>query len=454
MVAKLTLGTYFSGGGIFEAMLKDIADIRFAVEYDKDICQVYANNHSITPINDMVQNINPKSLPYVDWFHSSPPCVEFSKANVGGVETEKEISETQASLNYIRTHKPQFVSFENVRGWGKSGSFQAVCLTLADLYYGYKFAVLNAADYGVPQTRERLILVASRIGIVKLPEPTHHNGPELPQLWGSPIRSWVGWYEAIEDLIPELPDSQFADWQLKRLPKDLRETILVGTDTANTGVSVLQRSANEPANTIKASAASHLPKALLIDSKNAGQEWGKLYRDGNEPSITITSGLSGHLPKAYLVDVSNPSRESTVRGDEEPSYTVTGTAMRRPVNYPKAYIVSAVDATVRQSDEPSTTIVGVGDGHSVGPRAFIISAADKTVRQEDEPIVRGGRVVKMSPRALARFQSIPDSYILPDKDNIACKIVGNGVPSLLARAVGLEIQKVWLLEQSRRVGRA
>ncbi len=47
-----------------------------------------------------------------------------------------------------------------------------------------------------------------------------------------------------------------------------------------------------------------------------------------------------------------------------------------------------------------------------------------------------GRVVSMTPRALARFQSLPDSYVLPEKKSLACKGIGNGVPCDLMRAVG------------------
>ena len=46
-----------------------------------------------------------------------------------------------------------------------------------------------------------------------------------------------------------------------------------------------------------------------------------------------------------------------------------------------------------------------------------------------------GRVVKMTPRALARFQSLPDSYILPDKASLACTVIGNMVPSLLMQQI-------------------
>jgi len=40
-------------------------------------------------------------------------------------------------------------------------------------------------------------------------------------------------------------------------------------------------------------------------------------------------------------------------------------------------------------------------------------------------------VVKLTPRALARLQSFPDSYILPDKNTLACFGIGNAVPPLM-----------------------
>jgi site-specific DNA-cytosine methylase len=82
-------------------------------------------------------------------------------------------------------------------------------------------------------------------------------------------------------------------------------------------------------------------------------------------------------------------------------------------------LVSSIDCTVRESIEPSNTIVSVGDGHSVSPRAWLSA----------------GRVVRMTPRALARFQSIPDSYILPDNNKLACTVIGNGVCPLLYQRI-------------------
>jgi DNA (cytosine-5)-methyltransferase 1 len=53
---------------------------------------------------------------------------------------------------------------------------------------------LNSADYGVPQTRERAILIASRAHRVARPEPTHYDSRKGGQLWGTP---WVSMAEAL-----------------------------------------------------------------------------------------------------------------------------------------------------------------------------------------------------------------------------------------------------------------
>jgi len=68
----------------------------------------------------------------------------------------------------------------------------------------------------------------------------------------------------------------------------------------------------------------------------------------------------------------------------------------------------------------------------------------KIHREADEPCLTvrkptGGnnlkgvtrRVVQMTPRALARFQTFPDWYELPDSKSLACRIIGNAVPPLL-----------------------
>lgn len=120
---------------------------------------------------------------------------------------------------------------------------------------------MNSADYGVAQTRRRLIIRATLNGLLPpLPTPT----------------PWVGWYEAIEDLIPSLPPSQFAQWQLDRLPAGLWETQFVEGTPVGPRPPTCGTSA-EPAVTINSGGGGRVHRAFLCGVQGEG---GELHRAG------------------------------------------------------------------------------------------------------------------------------------------------------------------------------
>ena len=399
-IGKPTIGSYFTGGGIGLARLKGKVDFAFGVEYDPGISEVYKTNISDRIITARVQDVDVTKLDRVDLFQVSPVCKEFSAAKVGGKESAEEVGQAAAICAYLDYHKPPNFLLENVRGYVKSKSFQMIVVKLSRLGYTMRYSVENSANYGVAQTRERLILRAA------LDRPL----PSLPDYVGR----WVGWYEAIEDLIPTLPESKFADWQLERLPQEIQTFFMQIQGEAS---DYLEQ--EKPAPTI---AAGHTPgkyRAFLVESKNANQEYGKGYREDEEPAFTVvTDDRPSHMPKAFLADMFNASREFTVREQADPSFTITSTHMRRNSTIPKAFIVGQDSkCTTREGKEPLFTLTAEPNREYI--RAWL----------------EQGRIVRMTPRALARFQSIPDWYKLPGKNGLACQIIGNGVPSLMGQKI-------------------
>ncbi len=99
---------------------------------------------------------------------------------------------------FVKHFQPQGFLFENVRGILSSNNgkdWKQIIFTFADLGYQLSYRILDCADYGVPQHRERLIMVGTRIGLpsFKFPRPTH--GPDSPgQI------PYVGALQAITDL--------------------------------------------------------------------------------------------------------------------------------------------------------------------------------------------------------------------------------------------------------------
>lgn len=93
---------------------------------------------------------------------------------------------------FIRACDPEWVALEQVRE--VLPLWQAYCEELTARGYSAWCGLVNAADYGVPQTRVRAILIASRTRRVSRPEPTHYDPRRGAQLWGTP---WVSMADAL-----------------------------------------------------------------------------------------------------------------------------------------------------------------------------------------------------------------------------------------------------------------
>ena len=203
--------TLFTGGGGVDIGMRAAGyDVVWGIENDAEIADVArANGCKVTTAD--ILDANPVDFAQVDYLHASPPCTNFSVAKQGAREWGHDIALAEQVSLFITAIQPRFFTLENVSAYQYSESFAGIVATLARLGYMFRWKILNAADFGVPQTRRRLWLIAVRDGFV----------PYLPQ----PV-PWVGWYEAIADLVPSLPDSEFAPWQLERLPAMWRSSLL------------------------------------------------------------------------------------------------------------------------------------------------------------------------------------------------------------------------------------
>ena len=202
-----TFASLFTGGGLADiGAMQAGYELLWGVELDSDIAAVANAN---LPHRDRVHaasviGFDWASVEAPDHLHMSPPCQDFSVAKTSGKTGNPNEDIADACIEAIRTLQPASVTLENVEGYRKAPCFQRIVDALWGQGYWVNVDVLNSADFGVPQTRRRLILRAVRGGF---PAP-------LP-----PKQPWKGWYQAIEDLIPELPEAEFAEWQQQRFHK-------------------------------------------------------------------------------------------------------------------------------------------------------------------------------------------------------------------------------------------
>jgi DNA (cytosine-5)-methyltransferase 1 len=93
---------------------------------------------------------------------------------------------------FIAAARPEWIALEQVPA--VLPLWQAYAAELRTRGYSAWCGILNAADYGVPQTRQRAILIASRTRTVRRPVPTHYDPRKGMQLWGTP---WVSMADAL-----------------------------------------------------------------------------------------------------------------------------------------------------------------------------------------------------------------------------------------------------------------
>ncbi|BAY41284.1 C-5 cytosine-specific DNA methylase (plasmid) [Nostoc sp. NIES-2111] len=220
--APIAVVLFAGGGGVEAGMVQ--AGIRpvIAVEHDPTkptLSQAIAHTHhrnfseyGTQVIQLTVQEVAqgfigfPKSL---DYLHASPVCSNFSQAHTAkagmALETPDDLTAAIAVAQAIQRLRPRVFTLENVPRYQDSQSFAIILNALESVGYRVNYRVVNMADYGLPQARKRLVLIACQDVTLTLP----------------PTRGQVGWYRAIAHLIPTMNNSQLLPKQQQALERFL-----------------------------------------------------------------------------------------------------------------------------------------------------------------------------------------------------------------------------------------
>lgn len=134
----------------------------FSSEWDKHAQKTYAANYGHVPNGDITQ-VKEQDIPPFDILLAGFPCQPFSNAG-----HKKGFEDTRGTLFFdicriVDYHKPAVLFLENVKGFrnhNKGKTFAVVQEMLQQLGYTVYHQVLNAKDFGVPQNRERIYIIA------------------------------------------------------------------------------------------------------------------------------------------------------------------------------------------------------------------------------------------------------------------------------------------------------
>lgn len=197
MSRKLNVIDLFCGAGGFSTGFEQAGyNVLAGVDKNADAVESFRQNHDangytidlseIEP-NDLLDEINVEST-HLDGIIGGPPCQGFSQAGNRDPDDERN-KLVQNYFDIIDEIRPEFFVMENVRAITYERNkhvIEYIEQRIDQAGYEYEYSVLNAADYGVPQTRKRIFIVGMKNEKPSLPEPTHTES------------DWVGLNDVID----------------------------------------------------------------------------------------------------------------------------------------------------------------------------------------------------------------------------------------------------------------
>jgi len=223
------LSLFTGAGGLDVGFHLEGFDVLACVEIEPQFCRTIERNKPgyFNPDAEVIcadiRDLDPhrfRQLP-IEFVIGGPPCQTFSAAGrrAGGAPGTLDRRGTlfEAYCRIISTVKPKGFLFENVRGIlgsNRGEDWRHVSQAFRSLGYNLAYRILDACDYGIPQHRERLILVGHQNPDFWFPRPTH--GPDSPH-----ATPWLTPRQAFKGLPTQPDDGHFATGKYSHLVTQL-----------------------------------------------------------------------------------------------------------------------------------------------------------------------------------------------------------------------------------------
>ena len=300
MDGKIKVFDFFCGCGGTSAGLKAAGmDIVAALDADKNAASTYKLNFpevkffrrkiqhfKTSDLQDLVSDCG--SSPIL--FSACAPCQPFTKQKCEKPENDERRHLLRELHRFVKRYAPHYIFLENVPGLQKvsetDGPFSEFLRLLSRRGYQYDKGVVVSSHYGVPQVRSRLVLLASRVGPISLPEATHGDVAGLI----TPVNVW--------DVISELPAISAGESHAS-----IKNHRAAGLSDLN-----MERIRATPVGGSRKDWPKHLVLDCHKDHSGHTDVYGRLIKDRPAPALTtrcisLSNGRYGHPEQDRAISV-------------------------------------------------------------------------------------------------------------------------------------------------------
>ncbi len=210
----------FSGaGGLDLGFILAGHNVIWANDIYSDAVKTYRNNIGNHIVEKDIKDIPSKEIPSADIIIGGFPCQGFSVANIKRHTNDSRNALYRELLRVIIDKQPKYFLAENVKGilsLDKGSVFSMIISDFTNAGYNVSYQVLNSADYGVPQKRERVIIIGVRKDLTYqyvFPEKTHSpDGSDNKSKWVS-IKDALAIYPD-PDTPNDIPNHTYSKYKL------------------------------------------------------------------------------------------------------------------------------------------------------------------------------------------------------------------------------------------------
>jgi len=334
-IKNITAVDLFCGvGGLTKGLEKSGIQVKLGVDIDPACEYPYSENNSGVFLEESVTNLSKKNIERyfkkgsIKLLAGCAPCQTFSSYNPRSNSSDERWWLLLEFSRLIKEILPELVTMENVPGLIEQNVFKTFKKNLIALGYKIDYKIINCSKYGLPQNRRRLVLLASKLGSIRLLEPK-----EFTKRTYKTVRETIGNLEPIE----------------------AGEQLLIDPLHKSAGLSELNLKrimVSKPGGTWR-----DWPKELIADchKKQSGKTYSSVYgrMKWEEPSPAITTqfmgfgnGRFGHPEQNRALSLREgamlqgfPKNYKFIRKNEEPIVKLIGRLVGNAVPVTLGYLI-------------------------------------------------------------------------------------------------------------------
>jgi DNA (cytosine-5)-methyltransferase 1 len=172
---------FCGAGGLTKGLAQAGVDVKLGVDIDPACEYPYTANNDVNFLKKSIEDLQSSELALVyrkngiRLLAGCAPCQTFSKYNQKANPDDKRWWLLQQFSRLISEVSPELVTMENVPGLKNQNVFTDFLDNLRRRHYSVDYGIVNCTDYGIPQLRHRLVLLASRLGPIRILTPEEYG---------------------------------------------------------------------------------------------------------------------------------------------------------------------------------------------------------------------------------------------------------------------------------------